>query len=313
MFNEVVKKTVTEKIDTLHQSLRIIDIAKERDFSIEELLSYEISSCNMLFNENGLITKEPKKSAMTHHLEKPLHSEDYTIPDRLIMSIIVDVIFYCHKILWSSLKKFGDFGKAFCNVIKSNCKGITVERIDFVFDDYFELSPKSSERIRRAKSDFIDAFDIHSETLVPSQADKFWASDKNKESLQIFLRNYILLQSTEVWPGVELVFSTIKSLECISTNSHLKKDPSMSSLQSFDIEEADVKIMLHINDCSIEGKKNILVLSADTDVVVMILNFWNTFLSNGLQVRLILYSKHNPIIRRKLIIIVFDYYIFQQM
>lgn len=102
--------------------------------------------------------------------------------------------------------------------------------------------------------------------------------------LQIFLRNYLFLHCNELWPNVELVFSKVKSLECISTIAHLKEDPSMSILQRFDIEEADTKMMLHIFDCCLQGACYIFLLSSDTDVVALVLNFWSTFASHGLQV-----------------------------
>lgn len=102
--------------------------------------------------------------------------------------------------------------------------------------------------------------------------------------LQVFLRNYILRNCNTKWPGIEVLFSTLQSLECISTLSHLKEDPAMLTLQRFDVEEADTKIVLHVNDCSIQKSGKILVLSNDTDVLILLLNFWNDFASNGLQV-----------------------------
>ncbi|XP_033212364.1 uncharacterized protein LOC117169963 [Belonocnema kinseyi] len=126
-------------------------------------------------------------------------------------------------------------------------------------------------------------FEITADTALPSQSEKFWLSETNKQMLQIFLRKYIFLNCNEIWPGVELVFSTIESYECTSTHAHLKKDPSMSTLQRFDLEEADTKMILHINDCCYEGARNILLLSSDTDILTLALNFWDTFKSNGLQ------------------------------
>lgn len=55
-------------------------------------------------------------------------------------------------------------------------------------------------------------------------------------------------------------------------------------LDRLDIEEADVKIILHIAHCSIEKNDKIYLLSSDTDVLVLAVNYWRTFSDYGLQV-----------------------------
>ena len=286
-YTEAVKKKASQKLDSVHQSHRIIDIARERNYDIKKLLGYDITPVNVLFDEEGLITKVTDKSDLTNTLElvsKLNLDSDYKIGNHTKLSVIVDVMLYCRKVSFKNLKTFSNFAEAFCTYINSSISAYDVDRIDFIFDDYFENSPKASTRLHRSKDGSIPLANIKSDTPLPNQEEKFWPSQKNKQMLQVFLRNYILINCNSKWPGVEIVFSTLQSLESISTLSHLKNDPAMSMLQRFDIEEADTKIILHVNNCSIEKAEKILVLSCDTDVLTLLLNFWKDFSSNGLQV-----------------------------
>ncbi|CAD6233747.1 GSCOCG00012298001-RA-CDS [Cotesia congregata] len=79
-----------------------------------------------------------------------------------------------------------------------------------------------------------------------------------------------------------LVFSATVKQECISTKSHLEFDPTLPMLQRPDIEEADVKMMIHIAQAASENVKKVLLLSTDTDVLVLSLNYWSMFKSYGL-------------------------------
>ena len=193
----------------------------------------------------------------------------------------------CRKIKWKNLRTFKDFVDEFCKFITRKQHDET-KRIDLVFDDYFENSPKSSERIRRADKEAIKQHVISAGTPLPSIETKFWSSSKNKELSQLFITEYILQNAQIIWPEIEVVFSTIKNEECISTKLDFQKNVSSSILQRFDIEEADVKIMLHIAQSSISGNRKILLLSSDTDVLGLALNFWSTFIRYGLKVKYII-------------------------
>ena len=71
----------------------------------------------------------------------------------------------------------------------------------------------------------------------------------------------------------ELVFSTINESPCTSLNSCVTTDEYLEYLQRFDIEEADVKIMIHIHHAVKKGFKNIYLLSSDMDVIILTLFF----------------------------------------
>ena len=87
-----------------------------------------------------------------------------------------------------------------------------------------------------------------------------------------------------LWPGITLVFSTIASHESIGNDMEMMKHPASQYLQRFDIEEADLKIIIHIFHCCLMKRKKVFILSTDTDVFVLALNFMSKFEAYGLNV-----------------------------
>ena len=79
----------------------------------------------------------------------------------------------------------------------------------------------------------------------------------------------------------------MNDVSCIS-NNNLRPPNSLEELKRPDVEEADVKLMLHINNASKEGFNTIYLISSDTDVVVLTMYFWQHFKKkNGLRVKIL--------------------------
>ena len=83
----------------------------------------------------------------------------------------------------------------------------------------------------------------------------------------------------------DVLFSTINKHPCLASKS-IRLPESLEELQRFDIEEADVKIIIHINHAVLEGYKKVYLLSPDTDVIVLSLYSWENFEKQGLQVKI---------------------------
>ena len=68
--------------------------------------------------------------------------------------------------------------------------------------------------------------------------------------------------------------------DCIKINNgHMTIKDSLRSV----IEEADARIIPHIAASIEEGLKRFVVLSNDTDVLVLLINYFYPFLSRGVQ------------------------------
>lgn len=195
---------------------------------------------------------------------------------------VIDVMLVMRTISWKNLSTFGDVANEFCKIVKNKATSQNTTRLDFIFDSYFEKSIKSSERLRRRKSECIIYNNITVTSPLPKQTDTFWGSSDNKILLQTFLRRYIE-NNNRIFSGLEFVFSTINEIPCASCNLQ-ESQLCLQNLQRNDIEEADIKIILHVQHAVLQGFKNVYIISSDTDVIVLLLYFWSTFKQHGLQV-----------------------------
>ena len=229
------KKSQTNEIQ------RIFALATERNFPIERLLTYDLTFENILFDENELLKKESNKSALIRELEKCFNNDEGQCMNSDVETcVIVDVMLVLRKIGWKGLKSFEEVATQFINKVKQRSDSQNTTRIDFIFDSYFNLLPKSSEHIRRCKAESIVYNEITSNTVLPKQEDTFWSSTTNKILLQTFLCSCIE-KNKQRFPNTTLIFSTINDHPCKSINFRLS-DISLLSLQRHDIEEADIKL-----------------------------------------------------------------------
>lgn len=168
----------------------MLDVAKERGHSMEELLQYDISSTSYLFDEDGLMTRTTK-SSIVHELEKQLKTGDQTTPSTAMKTgYIVDVMSNVRKMKTSNVRTFGDF----CNNTLNATQYITkcASKIYLVFDSYIEMSVKDSERQRREKKPPIELHYINKETPLPVEMERFWPSITNKTKLESLLHQMTL-------------------------------------------------------------------------------------------------------------------------
>ena len=277
------KSKVSEKQckNKLAEAQKLFDIARVRDYDMKCLLGYDLVESSYLFDEDGLM-KKPNKSDLCTELEKHLNKEDYVEQTQwtpINTASIIDVMGGLRRISLSKVKTFGEFCSQFLNVTYGICR--YSERIDFVFDTYIDGSVKESERIRRYSCTPIDLNEVNAETQLPVHMDSFWSSATNKEKLQELLRDTIMENPK---PDKKVVISSmghssdIKSCKVI----HNACSTAVPELD-LNIEEADVRIIPHALHAVCNGAKRVVLLSNDTDVVVLGLNYWDLLKSHGLR------------------------------
>ena len=168
---------------------------------------------------------------------------------------------------------FGDFSRAIVDYIQNSAKN--ADRIDFVFDSYFETSIKDSERRRRETTCPIQLNEIKEETPLPVQMERFWGASRNKVQLQMLLHQEAIRRTKERPSNVKLVVSSfsddLEEVRCISCcNGTHSEIPELC----LDIEEADTRIIPHAAHAVEQGiifSEQLVVLSPDTDVFVLLL------------------------------------------
>ena len=115
------------------------------------------------------------------------------------------------------------------------------------------------------------------------QAERFWACSANKESLQSLCRDFLkgIAKKTKshiVKSGsVKNDNSIVKCVECKPNGLCIERNDLSSN-----IEEADARIIPHINDALSNEFTHFIVKSNDTDVFVVLLHYTIHFKERGL-------------------------------
>lgn len=275
------KPITNEKDDQMVQ--RLIDLARLRGFSVRKLFHYELMKKNVLHDDKGFLKKENNKSLLRREYEKKyLRPDDFELPDIGDICVVIDVMVICRSLKLKHSKYFKNYGERFCETVKHKIESWT-SRIDFAFDSYFENSPKNHERPMRRTADPIDLFSITEEDDIPQNEGSFWDLTNNKTLLQSFLRSFIFEHKEKYWPNVEILCSATQDELCKSSN-HLRENNTLSSLQNYTIEEADSRIIMHPNHAVDEGYSEIIVITSDTDVFALMVNYFYHLSSRGSKV-----------------------------
>ena len=255
------------------QAQKTVDLARVRGYDMKHLFQYDLVESSPLFDDNGFMT-DPRKSTLCNELEKNLKKEDYIHPSvwpACHTTYLIDVMACMRRVRVKSLKSFGDFiSKGFFDIIQNICR--RASRIDFVFDTYLDGSIKDSERKRRSSNKPIEINSVTEETPLPIDMDTFWPSSGNKIKLQLLLRKWLLANGFEKFPHIKIILSGTgvresdrNPCECVTGAN---ESAIVSELQ-FDIEEADVRLMPHAVHAVQDMTRCIVIISNDTDVVVL--------------------------------------------
>ncbi len=89
---------------------RIMELARARGHTMDQLLKYDIVPTCHFFNHDGLMTTSVK-SSLIHELETSLQARDYVIPDsweELHTTCVADIMANIRKVRLKGLKSFGD-------------------------------------------------------------------------------------------------------------------------------------------------------------------------------------------------------------
>ena len=147
---------VKESKKQLAETQKIFDIARVREYDIQELLTYYLIDTSYLFDAEGLMVK-PNKSDLCSELEKMLEPTDYVQPSAWTpanTTAIVDVMAHLRRMRLANLNTFGDLCSHFLRYVHSLSHN--ANRIDFVFDTYIDASVKDGEQAIRCNCSPID-------------------------------------------------------------------------------------------------------------------------------------------------------------
>ena len=141
-------------------------------------------------------------------------------------------------------------------------------RIDLVFDRYFENSLKEDTRTFRGSTGCTFPFDDDTE-LPDDMVGTFTTNNDNKNALNEYLAKKLI----DLHQGSKLIITTFKNSVLCSSNTDI--DTSEVGVHSCQSEEADQRLERHLLNCICGNKKYCLIFirTIDTDVMILVVAY----------------------------------------
>lgn len=160
---------------------------------------------------------------------------------------------------------FGDYADTFAENIFGHFRdGCT--RVDVVFDAYKANSIKTTTRQNRSgKTRKVRRIIDSRSVILPYSWPSFLALEENKKNLIQFLSTELLQRANSLPTGSELVIAGGPQSDEHAASSVQRDVCHLMSTQ----EEADTRLILHAYDAKQQGFEKIVIISRDTDVLVL--------------------------------------------
>jgi hypothetical protein len=235
-----------------------------RDVNLQDVLNHELLAVPLAIAEmNGQLRSGPKAIlAQTLTSEVPCPPQLEATDLEKEATLIVD-----GQALVNAIGKpqtavtFGDLADVFIEAVLWS--GADFQRIDVLFDRYYELSIKGGTRNRRKQGAVAIRRMIESEDVpLPAKWDNFLAHQENKADLARFLSQQLILKAPND--------KTVVAAGGFSNEERAETSDPRVDVEHLEArhEEADTRIILH---CVNSQAASIVVSARDTDVLVLLL------------------------------------------
>ncbi|KAG1654620.1 Ionotropic receptor 25a [Nymphon striatum] len=255
-------------------NIRTLETLKEKWWDKNPLRKDCDSSENM---SDGISIANIGELFQQLHLQEPAPQKVLFTEDPPYTAVVIDFMAYARKVAVTKLKlkTFGDMAAQLWNTFSAMAS--TCKRIDVVFDVYEAGSIIDFERLRRSTVDPIEVSINRSDTPLPIDLGRLWASISNKSKFEAFFIRWI----TEQIQG--MVNMSIPVFLGGAHETDMYKCIRLDFLNAEDVpqlrcthQEADDRLLLHIQHATCaESFKRVIVASADTDVFICFLYHFN--------------------------------------
>ena len=265
---------------------RLLVIGQSRKVDLRELLTFELGPLPWsLASLDGMLAKT-NKATLSKLLENEVKCLE-SLPNPTT-AYIIDAM-----ALLQSLVRIPERFASLAEMLMKRVIAVAgrAVRIDFVADQYPDVSIKNTERDKRGSTGKLMITISSTQQMCPRQWKKFLASGSNKTALLNFLANEWTSNNkyAEII-GNRIVFVT-HGPKCIKIRSN---NGTVTSELCEDLttnqEEADTRMFLHVAHASRSGHERIAIKSSDTDVEVLACFYSinmpsQLFLESGTQAR----------------------------
>ena len=144
--------------------------------------------------------------------------------------------------------------------------GLEHDRIDLIFDRYFDGSLKTETRESRGAGTTL-LFDSNTE-IPTDMTDNFLRNSENKNNLNEFLAKQIIDMHQEP----KVIIATYRDTVLCSSPIDLS-DGHRFPINNCESEEADQRVIRHTLHCMSEQYRRIVVRTIDTDVLILLMSY----------------------------------------
>ena len=230
---------------------------------------YNIPQSICVVGKKGLELYHGSKSDITKRFPSPTSTAPiYNPEDKLSIVLEMSPLIKAkaYSTHTSSLTNFGEFSVLmYYDVMKH---AASYERIDLVFDRYFERSLKEATRLGRGEGSKY-SFEGDSTEIPFKMAGNILSNSENKDILNEYLATKLLElyhQSDQMLVATHKNTSLASRTSCLELDQHVPVRPCTA-------EDADQRLVRHTLNMIQNGYKNILVHTIDTDVLYSLFMF----------------------------------------
>ena len=253
---------------SINESLlnKLRDSCKFRYVLAKEVFKYEWTRLPECFVTKDGTPYHNTKSTVLDCVGLEMSSDEPIITS----SVVIDLSIMIRSHIIESGMTFARFASTLLDRMVRIANQYSCYRIDIVADQYHGKSIKYHTRVGRKKSQGQQIV-FSPDTIIP---DDFLANDNNKTKLNEFLCDKFADACPIVW-GKEFCISN--KLINVFTNNGQREilQPNLINIH----EEADNRIIAHIDDLIDKGHKSVVVRTGDSDIIVILLSYLEHFLT----------------------------------
>ena len=232
---------------------RLFIASQTRDGDLDVFFAHENQACPPALSHMGKI-RQGTKSDLVKCLEDQITPRENDTASPPVQVMILDGAAIVNMLAPGNAKTFSEYSSlVFLPYIISQLQHTS--RVDIVWDEYFPESLKSDTRKKRGKG-IRRRVEPHSS--IPGNWQAFLRIDENKVELFAFLAMRIATAETTK----QIISTNHKDVLCTQSRD-------VSGLAPCTHEEADTRILLHVQDAVRQGYTKVSIRTVDTDVVVL--------------------------------------------